>query len=62
MFICLEDAQLTKYECKTKKTSHKPRDVSVIKILTFHSKAIEMLFFSCHSVFYLCQMPLRVTR
>lgn len=44
MFICLEDAQLTKYECKTKKTSHKPRDVSVIKILTFHSKAIEMLF------------------
>ena len=48
--ICLEGAQFIKDEFKSKSTRLKPRSAFAINTFTFHGKAVETLFPSCHSV------------
>lgn len=43
MLICLEGAQLIKYEYKSKSTWLKPRNAFAINTFTFHGKAVESL-------------------
>lgn len=50
MSICLEGAQLIKYEYKSKSTRLKPRNAFAINMFTFHGKGVETFFPSCHSV------------
>lgn len=61
MFIHLEGAQLTKYECQAKKKSLKPRNISIGIHLQFILGQLRY-YFLFHSALFCCsQMSLRVT-